>query len=42
MSTQTFIPKTFSAKHEGLVVIANRVMNNYARQGYDLFTQVSA
>ena len=33
---QEFIPKTFNAKHAALITTADRIMRNYAAQGYDL------
>ena len=36
MSYTSFIPKAFSAKHERLIDIADAVMTQYSRQGYDL------
>ena len=33
---QEFIPKTFNTKHAALITTADRIMRNYAAQGYDL------
>lgn len=36
VSHELFIPRKFGPKHEALIVTAERVMSNYAQQGYDL------
>ena len=36
MSREEFIPKTFNAKHQGLIDIADSIMRQYGAQGYDL------